>query len=557
LKHQKRDPQQIRHADLLLLTRLILATLSLGAFYLFQEFQEGGLKLPEEAAVRVYSLLGVSGGINGLYLLLHRTVPHTRFLLGAELVFDLLLGTGVVYLTGGALSIFVPLYFGSILSACFLLSPQWGMVFASLATIAMSTITYLYAGPAGRGIELTEVYVRFIRQWGLGFFLAYLSVQAVALHFVAFLGWRLASGWHRVRWITQVILDGLAQGVIAVDRKGRVLFANPWACRVVGGISREEMLGRPLPEGPLPGRLREILLCEGGEGAFETELNAAGDAHAVPLEVRVSRMTDHRGKEVGKLVRFTDLSMRKRMETERLRADRLQSASEMAAGIAHEIRNPLASIRGAAQEMKGRLAEGERARLLDLLIRECDRLDGIVKGVLGFARPLRVFRSRFDLGVLLGEVRLHLARAAGGRPVEIRVEGVEGALQGMGDIDLLNQVFINLGTNALQACRDRPGLLIRYGRSTDGGLFVEFSDQGEGMSPEVQEKLFRPFFTTRSDGVGLGLAISHRIVEAHGGRIEVESAPGKGSCFRVHLPGSGAPGSGETAPRRTALSRIG
>jgi signal transduction histidine kinase len=219
---------------------------------------------------------------------------------------------------------------------------------------------------------------------------------------------------------------------------------------------------------------------------------------------------------------------------------RLAALGTMAAGLAHEIRNPLAGIKGAAQYLQtGR--QGEDAEMVEVIVGEVDRLNGVVSQFLDYARPLQLEATDVDLRALLGQtVQLLEAR---GRPITVDVPEDLGSIRA--DAPKLKQVLLNLGLNAQHAVRDGGDVTfrVRRGRLRDpkarGAPAIEIAveDTGAGVSPEDLDKLFVPFFTTRHEGTGLGLAISQRIVQAHGGELDVRTAVGTGSTFTVRLPG--------------------
>lgn len=217
------------------------------------------------------------------------------------------------------------------------------------------------------------------------------------------------------------------------------------------------------------------------------------------------------------------------------RADRLAALGELSAGMAHEIRNPLASIRGTAEILRdGIKADDPRAEFATILIREVDRLNRVVADFLDFSRPSNARRERVDVVEALREVLVLTRLAARKKQVEVTLEAV-GALELAADREQLKQAFLNLILNAFEAMPD-GGRLVVSATVRDGTALVRFHDSGIGIAPEHLEQIFSPFFTTRRDGTGLGLAITHRIVAAHGGRIEVESRVGEGTTFSVVLP---------------------
>ena len=217
------------------------------------------------------------------------------------------------------------------------------------------------------------------------------------------------------------------------------------------------------------------------------------------------------------------------------RADRLAALGELSAGMAHEIRNPLASIRGTAEILRdGIKADDPRAEFATILIREVDRLNRVVADFLDFAKPASAERTRSNLVAALDEVVALTRLAAAKKRIVVTLAGLS-SLELVIDHNQLKQAFLNLILNAFEAMPE-GGTLTIMTLAVAGEARIAFADSGSGIAPEHLTRIFSPFFTTRRDGTGLGLAITHRIVVGHGGRIEVESTPGVGTTFSVILP---------------------
>jgi len=218
------------------------------------------------------------------------------------------------------------------------------------------------------------------------------------------------------------------------------------------------------------------------------------------------------------------------------RADRLTALGELSAGMAHEIRNPLGSIKGAVEILKDDYSSDDaKYEFIQILLKETDRLNNIVQEFLGFARPKQPSFQQADLNEALDSVLTLTAQEA--RKAGIRLE--KRLDPGIGkrslDAGLLKQAFLNLVLNAIQAM-PQGGVLTVESSLRDGAIEVKIKDTGSGISEESRKKLFSPFFTTKKNGTGLGLAITYRIVENHRGRIDVASEPGKGATFTVTIP---------------------
>lgn len=336
------------------------------------------------------------------------------------------------------------------------------------------------------------------------------------------------------------VIDNIPSGLLTIDVQGKVNLANDTACAILG-VSREDTVGKPI-ELVLAG----IAGWEEREGREDSRVPRPeirflrADGAEVFLGFSTSPMKDAEGHAIGRVVIFQDLTPIRQME-ERVRiADRLAGVGELAAGLAHEIRNPLASIAGSSQMLRESAApSGETTTLLDIIGRESRRLNGLITDFLAFTGPSHRNTIRLDVAALLRDV------AAAVRAGEAREKGVTvelaplDALLVEGDGEQLKQVVWNLVRNGVQAAPAGGTVVIDgFGQIRHGSRYVVAMvvDDGVGIAPGSHEKIFNPFFTTKEGGTGLGLSISQRIVHQHKGFIEVRSTPGKGCAFSVFLP---------------------
>lgn len=362
---------------------------------------------------------------------------------------------------------------------------------------------------------------------------------------------------------TRALVDTLGQGVLAVDEEGRVTYLNRAGEQVLGfapgqalGLDCTRVLRpavgdrHPLLEG-LSGRLRGV------------HLYAAGlQGRDVPLAIEMRQIAGPRGEVRGLVALFRDLSDEQSFDQHTQQRERLAVIGELAAGVAHEIRNPLTGIGNCAQVLQLRLAEDERnLKLADLILRESQRLDRIVTSLLGFARPGPPRMRPTQIEEIVDRV-LELERP-GCEQAGVRCERrVAGSIpQIYADPEQIQQVLVNLARNAIQAMPDggllaievsvvRRRLQRRRGigrRATDRMrvvgepplvrfVRVRVQDTGVGIPPEALSRIFDPFFTTRAEGTGLGLSVSQTLVQEHGGYLSVQSVAGKGTSFDVDLP---------------------
>jgi len=333
------------------------------------------------------------------------------------------------------------------------------------------------------------------------------------------------------------VVDNIPSGILTANTDGLVTLINDTACAILG-VDKEQVAGKPLGEvleGVDPGTPR------GGSSTPRPEIPfRRPDGTEIFLGFSSSPMRDPEGSLIGNVLIFQDLTPVKQME-ERVRvADRLAVVGEMAAGLAHEIRNPLASIAGSSQMLREIPEIPEISRpLLDIIGRESARLNNLISDFLAYTRPSLREVGPVEMSGLIREI------AAAVSTGEARDAGVEvvppdrGSFPVEGDAELLRQVLWNLVRNAVQAT-PRGGTvrinLLSQVRHRETYVVVSVSDTGAGIDPAHLGRIFHPFFTSKEGGTGLGLAISHRIVQFHKGFIEVRSTPGAGSTFTVFLP---------------------
>jgi len=335
----------------------------------------------------------------------------------------------------------------------------------------------------------------------------------------------------------KVVVENIPSGILTADTSGRVTLINDTACTILG-VKREEVAGRPLEElleGVDPGEFGRGSTLPRPETLFRRP-----DGTEIFLGFSSSPMRDTGGERIGNVVIFQDLTPVKQME-ERVRvADRLAVVGEMAAGLAHEIRNPLASIAGSSQMLREipEIPDSSR-QLLDIIGRESNRLNNLISDFLAYTRPSLREVGAVDMSELAREIAEAVSTGEA-RDAGVTVEPPsEGSLPVEGDAELLRQVLWNLVRNAIQAS-SRGGTvrieLYSQVRHREPHVVVSVTDKGPGIDPAHLGKIFHPFFTSKEGGTGLGLAISQRIVQFHKGFLEVRSTPGSGSTFSVFLP---------------------
>ena len=218
------------------------------------------------------------------------------------------------------------------------------------------------------------------------------------------------------------------------------------------------------------------------------------------------------------------------------RADRLSALGELSAGMAHEFRNPLGSIRGTAEILKSGIDQNDRHyEFAEIMVKEVDRLEGVVRDFLNFAKPSESEQTRIPICDALQEVVLLTRQQAVKNHVMVTLSSDDEPKRIIGSFEQYKQAFLNLVLNALQVMPDGGSLDISC-EQRNQSVYIVFIDSGPGIPEELHDRIFNPFYTTRRDGTGLGLAIAHRIIDAHGGKLYVKSAVGEGARFYVELP---------------------
>lgn len=342
------------------------------------------------------------------------------------------------------------------------------------------------------------------------------------------------------------IYNSIAEGLITLDLREDILTLNR-AAEKIFAVSEKEVLGKPFRQiaKGCESVFVDYLAVKNPEKHYDISFrNSQGDI--VCLRGRFSSLLDRNGCEIGTTCLITDVSIEKLLEEKARRSDRLTALGELAAGVAHEMRNPLTTIRGYLQILPYNKDDDEFIHeFSDNLIREIDRLTRLTDNLLNMAKPISPELLTEPLSGVVHSVSHFLADKFSQANVDIHIEEDTTGTSVLMDSDRIKQVFINLLVNAVEAMKEGGLISIRFSQrrecySEKEGLktyvVVELKDTGPGMPPHVLERVFDPFFTTKDSGTGLGLSLSHRIIEEHGGFLRVDSIAGEGTCFWIFLP---------------------
>ncbi|MEX2181289.1 MAG: ATP-binding protein [Gemmatimonadaceae bacterium] len=474
----------------------------------------------------------------------NRVRPGPGFLY-VQFVHDLVLITSVVHLTGGGDSQFAALYILVNAAAALLLPIGSSLLLAMLGSALYVGDAFLVSGGDITIALVLQLVVFTVVAVGTGYIAARLQEAGEGRE-------RLQAELASMRHRAADILANIQSGIITVDDLGNLLYANPSASALLE-VPLEPLIGTPVLD-----RIREIappVADAVRQHISEHRLNVRSegaivrDGRTIPLGITTTAVSgDLRQVGGATTVIFQDISDEKRVEALRLRAQRLEAVAELSASLAHEIKNPLASIRSAIEQLSQRTVASDDERTLgDLIVRESDRLSRLLSEFLDFARVQAARREVVDLrDVVQSATALAATHPDRGADVELAVNLPDVPASVEGDEDLLHRAVFNLVLNAFQASGERAVVSVSLRRLSQAEqpsglpfvgdtLALEIRDEGGGIPPEIQNRLFEPFATTKPGGSGLGLAVVHRAIEAHRGVILVDSDR-IGTRFTVLLP---------------------
>ncbi|MEK6531783.1 MAG: ATP-binding protein [Deltaproteobacteria bacterium] len=543
----------------MMVLRAVLALSFLGITTWFQisEYSFSKFNLyPLYAVVVVVSLLTI------LYSTLLRKIKNLYLFAYMQVAADIVLITGIVYITGGAesyLHIFYPL---SVIGAAIVLHTRGGLFAASASSIAYGVLTALdfygwlpdaYKVFDAPGRPAWEDVVSTVSTNILAFFtVAYLTGQ-LALR-VARIEKKLTEkemDFDRLATLNKHIIDNITSGIMTLDERLRITSFNMEA-ESVTGYSLRELYLKPVDE------IFNDMIDAGGLGMpsgtrIEKRFKRKDDS-----DVYLGYTISHgQGGDVSRIVIFQDLTELRAMEEQLRRHERLKALGELSVGIAHEIRNPLASISGSIHVLKDELKlSGDNLHLMEIVLRETRRLNSLIGDFLLFARPAQNKRETVNLSSIIEETLKVFKNSPDASRIDIETD-IKDSVYINGDSRQLGQVFWNLFINAAHAMKTGGMLRISsrlvypaHGASSgnsrningnmalaqESAVEIVVSDTGEGIRPDDIQRIFDPFFSTKDTGTGLGLAIVHRIIESHAGIIEAISRPSGGALFKITLP---------------------
>lgn len=505
--------------------RIFLVTLLLGSFMLFRI---GADAIPQRAPI--FHLFGILYFLSILYILMLSRIKPV-LLAYFQLVMDVICVISLIYLTGGIESWFSFLLIPVVIGAGIVLGKKAALIMASIGSVLYGMlIEYQFYGltkmPFSPGLKekdfIYNIFSNVLALFVSGYLTGYLSsrLEKTTKHLE-----RKLHDFRDLAVFNREVIESVPSGLVTTDTEGKILFFNK-AGEAITGISRIDIMGEDLKSVfPFLLSLDEI------DVRSEGYVSAGGKKKLIGMTL--SRMKNSEGEQIGLIGIFQDLTQIKSMQEEIRRKEKWAAIGELSANIAHEIRNPLASLRGSIEMIgSSKMTQDQKTALMQIALSEMDRLNRIVTDFLTYSRPARTELKEVELNALIGKTCDLLAKSM---PENISIsKHMPEKILLDADEKRLHQVFLNLALNAFDAMPGGGNLKIESHKNAKFA-HVDFSDTGSGVPPENREKIFFPFFTTKDTGTGLGLSIAMRIVEDHGGTIKLASSPG-GSTFSILLP---------------------
>jgi two-component system, NtrC family, sensor histidine kinase PilS len=528
--------------------RLVVATVLLGAALVLE------LRAPAEFAVNpFFVLIAVVYAASLLFIASLRYVERFPWLLDVHFSIDVLTVSACVALTGGVSSLFSSLYVLPIVAASTIQDRRGAVRLAAFSALLYAGIVLAqhlqasgYLDPLFGVVIGGELPAVSVTQYTVG-------LNVFGLFAVAILSGSLAERVRRadvrleqaseeiadLQFFNQYVIDNLLSGLATADEQNRLLTFNRSGVAITGHAS-PSVIGRPardvlqLPQ-EFADRLDEELL-RARSARIDTQY-VRQDGTTIMLGLSVARLPLPDRRE-GYLYTFQDVTDVKRLERDAQLQKRLAAVGEMAAGIAHEIRNPLASMSGSMQILRQELSlTSDQAQLMEIVLRESDRLNDTIRSFLAYARPQRFEVQQLDVRRVLQDTATllrHSHEVGDKHTIDAKVAATEVLVEA--DENQIRQVVWNLATNGLRAMPDGGTLTLSAACDAAGGAMLTVADEGVGIAAEDVDGIFQPFRSSFAKGTGLGLAIVHRIVSDYNARIDVQSQQGRGTVFRVTFP---------------------
>ncbi|MBP7415633.1 MAG: PAS domain S-box protein [Pyrinomonadaceae bacterium] len=542
-KEPTANSRQMQRIQTLIIGRLMVIFLLLVTSWMWSS---GTLRLSfENFPQGLFLVFLISVGLTIAYFFLLRLSNNYAWQIRAQFFLDALLITWLVWRTGDLSSPYITLYIVMISVASFFMRPLstiFMAVMCAFLLVSMSVLTgsgvidsFGTAQTAGKAVQIVSFHI--VALLVVGLLASKLSDRHSSGEELAETAKTLAN----LRVVHERIVESIRSGLITTDLDGNIYTFNAAATEITG-YRLDELQGKPISK--IFGDIHEqtdLSLSAAGNGEqlprFETDL-LTPEGFAVRIGFSVSLLFSEENEASGLIITFQDLTEIRSMEESVRRKDRLAAVGRVAAGLAHEIRNPLGAMRGAIQVLESNTDRTPiQTGLMDIVLRESDRLNSIITNFLSYARPAAVDFAETDVSEAIKDTLTLLKHSPDVQENHILKDDIgTDPIIISADSAQLKQIFWNLARNAIQAMPDGGELSVSLSPIPNNRIRIIFEDTGKGMSQEQVEQLFEPFSNSTSGGTGLGLSIVYQIVKDHNGAINVRSLEGKGTTITVELP---------------------
>jgi two-component system, NtrC family, sensor histidine kinase PilS len=533
----------------LMVSRIAIASFILG-IALFLEIKGNSLS-PDIHLPHLYVVIGVTYVLSIAFHFLQNAYKSISLNIYIQALCDVALVAGLVYATGGIRSIYAVFYSLVIIYSVLFLGRRGGLLLASASSIVLGllfNLEYYGAIKPMYGMEFLEY------PYGAGYIFTRLCIYILLFYTIALLASFLVerekaartllaekeTAFDQLDLLHRSIIESVDTGIMTLNMRGHIKSFNAAATKITGFSFREvenRDITKIFPEYTV--RMQQWLDEGSKKRGFEMVIMVAPEETKI-LGCSVSPLLDGKQNRLGDIVIFQDVTSIKDMESAVERSKRMAFIGEMAAGLAHEMRNPLASISGSIQLLKKGLTLSETDRkLMDIILRGKDQLDHFMRDFLVLAKPVLGVRERFDVKETIDDVLESLRMTPDWNPaIEVQTSLSPDSIVYVNRKEM-RQVVWNLLMNAVQSMPEGGTLGIETKPMRLGDedfLLIRVIDSGCGIAENELAKIFEPFYTNKEKGTGLGLAVVSKIVERYQGRIDIESTYGQGSTFNVWLP---------------------
>ena len=536
-----KNPSSEQRMQMLVIGRLLVVFLLLVTSWVWQS---GHLKLSYENFPRgLFIVFLIAVGLTIVYFFVMRLSSTYSWQIRVQFVLDVLLTTWLVWRTGDVTSPYVTLYIVLISVTSLFMTGRETLLIAMLCVVLFSALSIATSFSIIESLGTLPDATRIAQIIGF---------HNIAFLVVGLLSARLAERYAsneklrettrtlaNLRVLHERIVESIRSGLITIDLEGTIYTFNKTAEEITGRKATE-LRGSSIFEllGDIRGQIMKAFDSDQGSRARYEIAFTTPDGFVVQLGYGFSPLFSEDGEKTGLIITFQDLTEIRSMEESVRRKDRLAAVGRVAAGLAHEIRNPLGAMRGAIQILESKTKkDSSQANLMEIILRESDRLNGIITNFLKYARPRAANFAEVDVCEAITDTITLLQHAPDvSREITVKADIPDEPVSINADVSQLKQIFWNLARNSIQALDGNGNLTVALKMLENNRIRIVFSDDGCGMPPEQVEQLFEPFSTSTTGGTGLGLSIVYQIVRDHNGTINISSKKNSGTRITIELP---------------------